>query len=796
MTTSEQERTGIIGRPLPRKENYALLTGSGVFVNDIVLDGMLHARILRSPKAHARIVSTDASRARELPGVVDVLTGAEVIGHTNGFGGLQKGLPFNDRSVLAEGKVVFDGQEVAAVAAETWHQAQDAVEAIDVVYEDLPPVVDVEHAVAPGAAKIWEYAEGNVWDTYKCHVGDPSAVEAPVAVAGKFVAKRSAAVAMEPHGCVADYDRRSGKLTLFTSTQFTHLFRVLIADVLRMPQQSIRIIAPNVGGSFGSKGDAFPHEMIACLLSMRTGRPVKLTLDRAEVFRATGAMCGQVTDGEMKVDADGKIVGYHADVLHDTGAVSPWGGQIMRIGLHIGMLPYPIPNIQIDARSVSTNTPGGGPVRGFGIPQVLFVKEQLIDMAAEQAGIDPVEIRLRNIPEVETYETPSGIKIDSTTIRDCLQKAASEIGWSTRHADRDENVGYGVGLAVKYTSARHPSIDTDLSTVRLTIGMDGRVTLRSGDVPHGQGHTTMLSQIVAERLGANYDEIDVVSADTDATPFSLGTFGSRSAAVLGSATAEAADQLRERVLAIAGNLLGAPPEALAVENGLVSIPGVPEAVVPFAALSGTAMFMTNSLPAGVPTGPLEVQATYDTPTEREREDGGGNWAATYSGAAHAARVQVDPDTGEYRILDYVMVHDSGTVINPLIVEGQHHGGFAMGYGMVLGESIKTSGDGQLTNASLATYTIPTAHDVPNLHRSFEINAPSTVIPIGAKGAGETATGPVPAVIANALTDATGVRFLQMPITAEDVALALAEKKRRGVDRLTWPVTDETEEGQR
>jgi carbon-monoxide dehydrogenase large subunit len=794
VTISEEKPTGLIGQPLPRKENFELLTGAAVFVNDIALDRMLHARVLRSPKAHARIISTDASRARTMPGVCDVVTGADLVGRVNRFGGLQKGLPYNDRIVLAHDKVVFDGQEVAAVAAETWYQAQDAIEAIEVIYEDLPPIVDPEQAVRPDAARIWDFTDSNVWDTYTCRIGEPDTVDAPVVVGGKFTTNRPSAVALEPHGCVADFDRQRGKLTLYTSTQFTHLLAAMISDVLKIPHRQVRVVAPHVGGSFGSKGDAFPHEMIACLLAVRTGRPVKLILDRSEVFRAVGTRCSHVSDSEMTVSEDGQIVGYRTKVLHNTGAVSPWGGQIMRIGLHIGMLPYPIPHLLIDACSVATTTPTGGPLRGFGIPQVVFVKEQLIDMAAEELGIDPVEMRLRNIPSdaKSGYVTPSGIKIDNTTIRECLSKAASEIGWWTRTRDREENTGYGVALAAKYTSARHPSIDSDLSTVRIGIGADGRVTVRSGDVPHGQGHATMLSQIVADHLGANYDDIDVVSADTDATPFSLGTFGSRSAAVLGTAAAQASGVLRNRVCTIAAHLLGTSPDNLVVENGIVHVAGNSEAALPFAAIAGTALFMTNSLPAGISAGPLEVQSSYDTPTERERADGGGNWAATYSAAAHAARVRVDPDTGEYWILDYVMAHDSGNVINPLIVEGQHHGGFVHGYGMVVGENLEIDSDGQVLNASLATYPVPTAHDVPNLHRNFEINKPSTTIPIGAKGAGETSTGPVPAVIANALADATGVRFRRLPITAEDVALAIAEKNRRGVDRMVWPVSQEGE----
>nr|CAD61045.1 quinaldine 4-oxidase large subunit [Paenarthrobacter ilicis] len=780
----------MVGQAIPRKENAGLLTGAALFVDDVVLEGMLHAKILRSPTAHANLLSVDASRARTMPGVHDVVTGPEMTGVLKRFGGLVKGLPFNDRIVMADDKVVFEGQEIAAVAAESPYEAWDAVEAIKVAYDELEPVVDIEFAASSEAKAIWDYNGTNVWENYKLKIGDAQSAHGAVTVGGKFRTNRPAAVAMEPHVCIADFDRITKSLTLYTSTQFTHLLVGIIADVLQIPPAKVRVATLNVGGSFGSKGDLFPHEVIACLLSLRTGRPVKLVLSREEVFKAVGGRCAQVTTAELKMDQDGSIVSYGAKVLHNTGAVSPFGGQIMKIGLHIGMLPYPIPNIDINASAVSTTTISGGPVRGFGVPQVLFVKEQLIDMAAEELGLDPIEVRLKNIPAnaEEGYVTPSGIRIDSTTAHFCLRKVADEIGWWDRHEKREAYVGYGAGLAVKYTSARHPSLDTDLSTIRLLLTPDGRVTIFSGDVPHGQGHHTMLSQIVADATGAKFDEIGLVAADTATTPFSLGTFGSRSAAVLGSAAMRAGELLAERIRTVAASIMKCPADILELRESMVWVKGSTEPALPFEAVAAVALFATSGLSGGSVAGPIEAQATYDTPTEREREDGGGNWAATYSAGAHAARVEVDPSTGQFKILDYVMAHDSGNIINPLIVEGQHHGGFAHGLAMVT-EDLQIGSDGKLLNASLATYGVLTAHDVPNLHQLYDVDVPSTVIPIGSKGAGETATGAVPAVIANALADATGIRFTRLPITPEDVVLALAEKERQGVDRLVWPLTE-------
>lgn len=786
MATRADSRPTLIGQSVPRKENYALLTGAARFVDDITREGMLHARILRSRTAHARIVSVDTAQARSLPGVHDVITGSDLTGRVARFGSIPKGLPYDDRVALADDKVVFEGQELAAVAAETPHQAQDALDAISVRYEQLPTVVDPERALAADAPRIWDFTDGNVWDRYRLDVGDVDAADAQVVVRQRFTTNRPAAVALEPHGCVAEFDGE--RLTLYTSTQFTHLLKDILSSVIGLPVSRIRVVTPHVGGSFGSKGDAFPHEIVVSLLAIRTRRPVKLILGRAEVFRAVGGRCGQVRDAELRVAADGTIVGYRDNVINNSGAVSPFGGQIMRIGMHIGVLPYPIPNLALDGATVATNTSPAGPVRGFGVPQTLWAKEQLVDMAAEELGMDPVQLRLKNIPTSDEcpYQTPAGHRIDTSTAHECLEKVAEAIGWQTHRRTREPYVGVGVAVGMKYTSARHPSIDTDLSTIRISVGMDGHVTVRSGDVPHGQGHETFLSQVVGDELGVGFDQVEVITADTDATPFSLGTFGSRSAALLSTAATRACAIVRERIELIAGQMLGARPDELELANGMVSVATDPERALPLAAIAGTAVYMTNSLPDTVPAGPLEAQATYDTPTELERADGGGDWAATYSAGAHAARVRVDPDTGHYEILDYVMAHDSGTVINPLIVEGQHHGGFVHGFGMVFGEDYHFDADGHLLNASLAHYLAPVASDVPNLHRSYEVGVASTTIPGGQKGAGETSTAPVPPAIGNALADAIGVRFCRLPITPEDVVLALAEKQRRGVDRLIWP----------
>jgi carbon-monoxide dehydrogenase large subunit len=467
--------------------------------------------------------------------------------------------------------------------------------------------------------------------------------------------------------------------------------------------------------------------------------------------------------------------------------MSVWGNQVLHIGTNVGMLPYPIPNIRVDGDIVHTNTAPGGALRGFGIPQTIWAKEQLVDMAARELGIDSLEMRAKNVvrPQTFPFRTPMGQVIDSTSMYDCLQKSAEAIGWAEKKADPTPYEGVGLAVSMKYTSCRHPSFDTDLSAVRLRLETDGTVTIYSSDVSHGQSHATMLAQIVADGLGVGIEKITLAQPDSMTSPFGLGTYASRGAAVLGTACRMATERLRERVLTIAAHVLEANPEDLEIGHDRVYIKGLPDSGLYLEILASFAAYRTHQLPPGFePT--MEAVATYDTPTEREGADGSGNLSVTYSAAAHAAHVRVDPETGLVRIVDYTMAHDTGVVINPLVVEGQHQGGFLMGLGMVLGEDYVYDDKGHLTNASFKNYLAPTATDMPELTKIFEIPAPSLTIPGGQKGAGESGTGPVPAAVGNAVFDATGVRFTSLPITPQKMLLALREKERQGVETFRFP----------
>lgn len=783
----------LVGRSMPRKEDLALLTGTARYIDDIKLPGMLYAKIMRSPHAHAR-VKVDTSPGLSLPGVHGVLAGPELLGKVKPWGDLMQDLLVGDHFPFAVDKVLYEGHEVAAAVADTKYQALDALEAMKVEYEELRVIIDAEEAIAPDAPLLqeginYEFGDGNIFDRYRVRIGDIEAAEldADIVVGQRFTTNRQAGAALDPHGCVASYDSFTGMLTLYSSTQSTFMLRDNIADALQIPRNKVRVVAPEVGAGFGSKVQMFAHEVIASIFSMRLGRPVHLVLGRGEIFRCGTTRNAQIRHSELFLKKDGRITGYREYIIQNSGAVSHWGNQVVHIGTNVGMLPYPIPNIHIDGDIVHTNTAPGGALRGFGIPQIIWAKEQLVDMAAEALGLDPLDVRhLNTIKRGDCpIRTPMGQVVDSTSIDECMLKAAEVIGWREKRASPVPFEGVGMAVSMKYTSCRHPSFDTDLSAIRLRLETDGTVTIFSSDVNHGQGHATFLAQIVSDVLGVGFEKVTLAPPDTANAPFGLGTYASRAAAVLGTACRTAAERLREKVVAIAAHVLEADPQDLDTGNDRVFVRGLSGSGLYLENLAGYSVYRTHQLPPGFePT--LETTATYDTPTDREGPDGSGNLSVTYAGSAHAAHIRIDPTTGRITVLDYVMAHDTGTVINPLIVEGQHQGGFLMGIGMALGEDYIYDDKGRLLNATFAEYQAPLAADMPELTKMFEIPAPSLTIPGGQKGAGESGTGPVPAVIGNAVAQATGIRFTALPITPDRMLLALREKERRGLAKFRYP----------
>ncbi|MGH3217651.1 MAG: xanthine dehydrogenase family protein molybdopterin-binding subunit [Streptosporangiaceae bacterium] len=785
----------MIGRALPRKEDARLLTGTARFLADIKLPGTLYARVLRSPHAHARIQSIDTEAAGNCPGVHAVLTGRDIAGKVQYWGHQTQGTERGERFPFAVDKVLYEGQEVAAVVADSEYAARDAVEAIEVTYEELPVVMDLGRAMADGAPVViegvnYDFRQGNAYHHYRARVGDMEAARenAAATVAARFATARPHGAALEAHGCVADYDPRTGRLTVYSSTQGTYLVRDLLAQVLGLPINRVRVVAVEVGAGFGSKADLFPHEVIASLFALKLGRPVQLILSRADVFRATTARCNQVRESELQVAADGEIIGWRERILHNAGGGSMWANQVLPLGTHIGLSCYPIPNVHIDGYAIHTNSVPGGALRGFGVPQTVWAVEQLADMAAYAIGMDPAQLRLRNVLRDEQcpYRTPLGHVIDSTSISQCIEAAVEASGWAEHRRNPAPGEGIGIAVALKHTSCRHPAIDTDMSSVRIRVESDGTVLLYSSDVPHGQGHATMLSQIVADSLGVSYERITVQSGDTDSSLFGLGTWGSRGAAVLGAAAQRSAELVREKLLSLAAHLMECGKDDLDIHDDQVMVRGDPAASISVAELAACAAYTTHRLPPGFEPGSIEASATYDTPTEIMTADGTGNITATYSGVANVIRVRVDPDTGVWKIVDYWIAADSGTVVNPLIVEGQHQGAVLHGLGWLMGESLVYDERGHLLTPSFASYLAPYATELPDLSHIREIPAPSRVIPGGRKGAGESDTSVAAPAVANAIFHATGVRFTEMPLTPDRVFAGLQEKARQGVASLVFP----------
>jgi aerobic carbon-monoxide dehydrogenase large subunit len=795
--TEQSALTGpLVGRPMARKEDFRLLTGTAQFLEDLRPPSMLHAKILRSPFPHAKIVRLDLSKAASMDGVHDVISGPDLLGRVQFWGHQTQGLPSGERFPFAFDKVMYEGQEVAAVVADNEYIARDALEAIEVEYDELPAIVDLERAIQIDAPTVmhsqapeYTFRQGNAYSHYVARVGDIGSSEsaAEAVVRGRFVTARPHGAALENHGCLASYETLTGRLTIWSSTQSVYLLRDLLAEVLGLPMTRIRAMAVEVGAGFGSKADLFPHEVIASVFALRLGRPVRLILSRDESFR-TGARCNQVRDSELHVTSDGKISGWRERILHNAGAGSMWSNQILPLGTHIGLSCYPIPNVHIDGYAIHTNTVPGGALRGFGVPQTMWAVEQLVDMAAEQLNMDPLELRMRNVFRDEECpkRTPLGHIIDSTAITECMIAVAEATNWSRHRADPVENEGIGLAICMKHTSCRHPAVDTDLDSARIRVETDGFVTVYASNVPHGQGHSTMLSQIAADAIGVSFERVRVVSSDTDSSVFGLGTWGARSAAVLGAAVEQAGNAVRQKILAIAAHLLECAVDDLEIDRDEIRIHGYAKASLTVADVSVAAGYHTHELPEGVAAGSIEATSTYDTPTEMMTEQGTGNISVTYSGTAHIARVRVTPETGEWRIVDYAMASDSGVVVNPLIVEGQHQGAFLHGFGWVMGEGLAFDEGGHLTNSSFASYLAPYATELPNLSKIISRPAPSRVVPGGRKGAGESATAVAAPAIANAITHATGVRFTRMPLTPDVVYAALEAKRRRRAARLVWP----------
>jgi carbon-monoxide dehydrogenase large subunit len=764
-----------VGMPMRRTEDPRLLTGNGEYTADRRPDRPLHVAFRRSEQAHAAIVGIDVSRAKAAPGVVAVFTAEDVAAEYKPV------IPFSRMAnyyatpilALATKKVRYVGEAVVAVIAADRYLAEDALELIDIDYAPLGAVSDPEFAASENAPLLHEEAGTNVLIAREFRKGDVRAdlQAAHIRVRGRFVMTRKAPLAMEPRSYCAEFDKRRDSITLYTSSNIPGIVRDALAESLDLPGTRLRVVAPDVGGSFGSKGSLYPEEILLCVAARKLRRSLKWTADRLEDISSSSQAFAEIVDAEMGFDANGIAIALEADVIGDVGAYSiyPWTCGLEPVQV-VSFLPgpYKIRSYRGAVRGVATSKPPTGPYRGVGRPISTFVAERLMDMGAKALDIDPLEIRRRNLvgPDEFPYRIASGIIWDRTGFVECLEAAADTGGYGElrirQAAARAEGRYFGIGLASyaeltgigsRIAVAPGMPINTGSETAKIRIDSTGAITAAFGVASHGQGLETTLAQIVADDLGAKFDDIRVVQGDSEAVPMSTGTYASRSAVLGGGAAKHASHLLREKVKKVASHLLEAAAGDIDVSNGLASVAGT-DRTVTFKQIAKAVYSDMKTLPVEA-REELEASYTYDPIN------------GTTAAATHLAVVEIDPVSCFVKILKYVVAEDCGRIINPMIVDGQVHGGVAQGVGAALYEEMIYDDVGQLLTASLVDYLIPSAVEIPPID-VVHIESESAVAG-GFRGMGEGGTIGAPAAIANAIADALaplGIEVFELPVTPE------------------------------
>ncbi len=764
--------TRYFGQRIKRNEDPTLLTGQALFVDDLNLPGMLHVAFLRSPYAHARLGQVDGSKALQRPGVVGVFSAAD-LGDYWRRGSLLvspppvEGRVFNERTqpILAKDKVRHQGEPVAAVVAESRYLAEDALADIAVDYEPLPAVVDLEAALDGESELVHDDVGSNVAAHVVQTIGDyeQAAQSAATRIARRLTYDHGAAAAMENRGIVAQWDARAQDLTVWDTTQAPIPIRNGLAGMLGLSENQVRVIAPFIGGGFGPKIMMFyQEEMLIPWIAMQLGQPIKWIEDRSENFLATTQERSQIHDAEIALDADGRILGVHDVFLHDSGAYDPYGLTVPLNAQCTLLGPYKIPNYYSEFTAVFTNKPIVTPYRGAGRQHGVFVIERLLDLAARELGIDPTEIRRRNFlqPEDFPYDNQiifqdfNNLVYDSGDYEPSLDKALELIGYDefvneTQPKARAEGRKLGIGV-VAYVEGTGIG---PYEGARVQIQQSGKVSVTTGVGTQGQGHFTSFAQIVAEQLGVDLDQIQVVTGDTDHFHWGTGTFASRGAVVAGNAIHAAAKAVRAKVLKLAGEELEVAEEDLELVEGEARVVGAPARSIPFGELAEKANPLRGAVRPGTEPG-LESTDYF-----------GPEYGATANGV-HAMIVELDPETMLVELKRFVVVHDCGRVINPLILDGQVHGGVAQGIGNSFYEQLIFDENGQLLNGSFMDYLLPTSLDVPQIDVGH-VETPSPLNPMGTKGAGEAGAIPVGALYAQALENALeieGLELLEIPLS--------------------------------
>jgi len=772
--------------PVKRKEDARFIRGKGTFVDDIQLPGMLHGAILRSPLAHARVVSIDTAAAEAHPKVRAVITGQTLAGLKLAW---MPTLSQDVQAVLATDKVRFQGQEVAFIVAEDRYSARDALELISVEYEPLPVVIDAKKALDPGAPVIRDDLAGKQDNhIFDWAAGDKAATDAVFAAADVVVAQdmlypRSHPAPLETCGTVADMDAVTGKLTIWSTTQAPHAHRTVYALVAGLPEHKIRIVSPDIGGGFGNKVAIYPGYLCAVVGSIVTGRPVKWVEDRSENLMSTSFARDYHMHGEIAATRDGRILGLRATVLADHGAFngSAQPTKFPAGFFHIFTGSYDLQAAYCEVSGVYTNKAPGGVAYAcsFRVTEAVYLVERLVDVLALELGVDPAELRMNNLlrPEQFPYTTPTGWEYDSGDYPRTLQVALDIAGYAdlrreqAEKRERGELMGIGISFFTEGVGAG-PRKHMDILGLGMADGADlrvhptGKAVLGISVQTQGQGHETTFAQIVAQELGMSPDDVEVVHGDTDRTPFGLGTYGSRSTPVSGAAAAVVARKVRERARIVAAAMLEASAGDLEWDNGKWQVRGDPEQGKTIAEIA-MAAHSSLELPEGV-EGHLSAETVYNPPS------------LTHPYGAYICVADVDAGTGVVSLRRFIAVDDCGVRINPMIVEGQVHGGLADGVGMALMQVIAFDEDGNCLGGSFMDYLLPTSMECPSWELG-ETVTPCPHHPIGAKGVGESATVGSPPAVVNAVVDALkpyGVRHADMPLTPANVWCAIQGHPQR------------------
>jgi carbon-monoxide dehydrogenase large subunit len=778
-----------IGARVVRKEDKRFITGAGRYVDDMVVPGMKHAAFVRSPHAHAGIESIDVSAAKAMPGVIGVLTGREI--KADGIGNLICGWMIHSKdgtpmkmgawSPMATDRVRFVGEAVAIVVAETKGQARDAAEAVVVAYSELPAVTDAVAAMQDGAPQLHPEAEKNL--IYDWDIGDAGAVDKALASAAHvttmhLVNNRLVPNAMEPRAALGHYDKAEDHYTCWTTSQNPHVARVVMSAFYNVaPENKLRVIAPDVGGGFGSKIFIYPEEIVCLWASKKTGVPVKWVADRTESFLTDAHGRDHVSEVKLAFDASNRMTAMKVETVANLGGYMSLFSSSVPTYLYATLLSgqYAIPAIHCNVKAVYTNTAPVDAYRGAGRPEATYVVERVVETAARELGVSPAELRRQNFITQFPHQTPVIMAYDAgdyAASLDAAMAAADHAGFPARKAEaasRGRLRGLGMSCYIEACGIAPSQAVGSLGagvglweSAEVRVNMAGTIEVLTGSHSHGQGHETTFAQLVSHRLGVPIEQVSIVHGDTDKVQMGMGTYGSRSGAVGMSAIVKALDKVEAKARKIAAHLLEADETDIVIENGELKVAGTDKALPWFQ--MALAAYAAHNLPAGMEPG-LKEGAFYD-PTN-----------FTFPAGCYICEVEIDPETGTTEIVQFVAADDFGNIINPMIVEGQVHGGIAQGVGQALLEGCHYDpATGQLITASYMDYTMPRAGDLPSFTVSTT-NTPCPGNPLGIKGCGEAgAIGSPPAVI-NAITDAIGNNDLTMPATPQKVWAAIRAATR-------------------